>query len=338
MVGSSRPPDRVDLIALRDAYVAARLTGNVDPEAAAGGWTSAKANFEAKHGPIQAFAFAEKLSGGLVSLDATSQSWLDPIPDSSYGPSVRLLDRIEALIDASQRQLIQGERTKVGRELAGVATDLFAYLDYLAGDARSGQDGLSPVDVDFLRFGLRLNDLEMRLRAAAATRAQFWYVQGMLSGVLGATVFGAVVGMTISMWPQHLVSLPSLVSALVAGAFGASVSVLSRMTRGGLTVDPEAGRGMLWFLGVVRPLVGAVFAVALFFAITAGVIPLRVPIDESANLAFYVTVGFLAGFSERYAQDMLLLAGRDRGAPAVQGTERAANSPPEGTGPGESTD
>jgi hypothetical protein len=331
MVGRSRPPERVDLSALRDAYVAARLADNADHVAAATGWAAAKDAFEAKHGEVQAFAFAEQHSGGLVSLESTSQSWLDPYPDTSYRPSVRLLDRIEALIDASQRQLLRSERTTVCRDLAGVATDLFAYLDYVAIDPTSNPVDSEVMESDFARFALRLNGVETRLRVAAATRAQFWYVQGMLTGVIGAMAIGAVAGVSMSQLQQHLIPPPSFVGSLVAGAFGASVSVLSRMTRGGLTVDPEAGRGMLWFLGIIRPLVGAVLAVALFFAISAGVIPLRVPVDETANLAFFVTVGFLAGFSERYAQDMLLLAGRDRGVAATQGTQPAGDMPSDGT-------
>jgi hypothetical protein len=45
-----------------------------------------------------------------------------------------------------------------------------------------------------------------------------------------------------------------------------------------------------------------------------------------------VTVGFLAGFSERYAQDMLLLGGRDRTATSTLST------PPTGERQGEAND
>jgi hypothetical protein len=331
MAGTHRLPERFDLVSLRDAHIAARLAARADPLSTSAAWDAARADFEARHGPIQAFVFAERLSGGLVSLEATSQSWLDPFPHRAYRPAARLLDSIEVLLDSGHRQLLSGERTAVERELVGIAADLFAYLDYvmLRSSATSESDDL---DDDIARFASRLAGVDARLRAAAETRAQFWYVQGMLTGVAAIIVGAAAAGVPMGMMPNHLISFPSFAGALIAGAFGASVSVLSRMTRGRLTVDPEAGKGMLWFLGIVRPLVGAVLAVALYFGIAAGVVPLRVPVDESANLAFYVTVGFLAGFSERYAQDMLLLGGRDRTATSTLST------PPTGERQGEAND
>jgi hypothetical protein len=60
-------------------------------------------------------------------------------------------------------------------------------------------------------------------------------------------------------------------------------------------------------LGVLRPLVGAVFGVALFTFQRAGLIPFT-PNPDVDQSVYFAAMGFLVGFSERFARDMVLAA------------------------------
>jgi hypothetical protein len=86
-----------------------------------------------------------------------------------------------------------------------------------------------------------------------------------------------------------------------AGAVGALVSVLSRMSGGGdkFTVDFEVGRPLLRRLGLYKPLVGSVFGLALYFLLVSGILMTKAP-SERTTIYFYAVVAFLAGFSERF--------------------------------------
>jgi len=70
-------------------------------------------------------------------------------------------------------------------------------------------------------------------------------------------------------------------------------------TRSGFSVDYEVGRGPIFWLGAFRPVIGAIFASALYFALESDFIQLGT-ITQQNTFTFYAFVGFLAGFSERF--------------------------------------
>ena len=75
-------------------------------------------------------------------------------------------------------------------------------------------------------------------------------------------------------------------SSTSAGAVGALISVLSRMSGGDdrFTVDFEVGRPLLRRLGLYKPLVGAVFGVATYFLLAAGLLPTKTTDGRPARL------------------------------------------------------
>src|SRR4029078_10144574 len=93
-------------------------------------------------------------------------------------------------------------------------------------------------------------------------------------------------------------------AAAVAGALGACVSVMWRMTAGTFKEDAIFGADNLMRLGAFRPFLGSMFGVILYFALQAGVISTTF-IPDNPGCYFYIFVAFLAGFSERLVPDFL---------------------------------
>jgi hypothetical protein len=146
-----------------------------------------------------------------------------------------------------------------------------------------------------------LDATEVYYRQAANGQAQIVYFAGM---VTVAAVISAIAGVALAFgWVSG-------VAALIAGSIGAVVSVVQRINAGQFELDYDVGRPYAFFLGGLRPLIGGAFALAITFAFTSGILHLPIGAkDQEANdkLAVLV-VGFLAGFSERWAQDTLTAA------------------------------
>lgn len=116
-----------------------------------------------------------------------------------------------------------------------------------------------------------------------------------------------------------------------AGAIGALVSALSRMSRveqGRFNIDFELGRPLMRRLGVFRPFLGAAIGVALYFLLASGLLDIEV---EPANEPYYYGfAAFLAGFSERFAT-VILGAGEQRLAPRKEEEKEEEKAPEQKT-------
>jgi hypothetical protein len=165
-----------------------------------------------------------------------------------------------------------------------------------------------------------LDHVETYYCGAANGQAQIVYFAGM-----------AVVALSISLGASIWLALDwqTPVAALVAGALGAVVSVIQRINAGTFELEYDVGKPYAFFLGGLRPLIGATFAVAISFAFTGGFVHLPVSSssqDADHRLALLV-IAFVAGFSERWAQDTLVAA-----VPMPGGSARAekAEQKPDG--------
>ena len=85
-----------------------------------------------------------------------------------------------------------------------------------------------------------------------------------------------------------------LAGCLVAGSFGATMSVLMRMSGGKFDVNHEIGREYVTNLGLARPYIGAIFALLLYFAVQGGLRAADGPPSHGARaeFAFFVAFGF----------------------------------------------
>ncbi|HKB94837.1 MAG TPA: hypothetical protein VKC62_11470, partial [Gaiellaceae bacterium] len=121
----------------------------------------------------------------------------------------------------------------------------------------------------------------------------------------GIAMVMAAVAALAGLWLTITWATP--VAALAAGAVGAVVSVIQRINTGKFELEYDVGCPYAFFLGGLRPLIGGAFAMAITFAFDGGLLHLPVAKGEDTDhrrLALLV-VAFLAGFSERWAQDTL---------------------------------
>lgn len=168
----------------------------------------------------------------------------------------------------------------------------------------------------------RIEDYYLRTGAKAG---RIVYVTGMM---ISATIIALACSIAAILLTDHSHRWNHDVQVLLlctsAGAVGALVSVLSRMSSGGdkFSVDFEVGRPLLRRLGLYKPLVGSVFGIALYFLLVSGILMTEPP--HGKTLYFYAVVAFLAGFSERFTGVMfggaerLLSGGSGDPAPPAQ--------------------
>ena len=171
-------------------------------------------------------------------------------------------------------------------------------------------------------------------RQAANGDAQLIYFGGMVLGVGFIALLYVLVGGILR---GEDIQDTTIIGCLVAGAVGAVVSVIARVNSGSFDLDADVSRGYTLFLGGLRPVIGSIFGVLTYFAVTSGFVEIfKIPPDGIKQFYFLCVIAFGAGFSERWAQDTLT-GGLSRGsktAPAsadqkaAPGAKAPQNAPP----------
>ena len=164
-------------------------------------------------------------------------------------------------------------------------------------DAGAGKTDEATTSAALNQERAAIKKAEAYYREAASGQAQMVYFGGMAAVTL-------ILSIVATIWLAIEWATP--MAALIAGAVGAVVSVIQRITSGHFALETDVG-GYPFFLGGLRPLIGGAFAMAISFAFVGGLLHLPVAANESSvnrHLAL-LTLGFIAGFSERWAQDTL---------------------------------
>jgi hypothetical protein len=181
-----------------------------------------------------------------------------------------------------------------------------------------------------------LTEIENYYDRAAQNAARIYYFFGMMAGVAILAALAAAVVVPLLLYTAlELVELRDYLSSYSAGAVGAVVSVMSRMRQDprspqAFRVDYEVGRPPLWFLGGVRPFLGAIFGTATYFALRSGLIRLA-PEGPETEFYFYALLAFLSGFSERFAH--VILSQAESGAtPTSTGPQPSHDASPRESG------
>jgi hypothetical protein len=144
--------------------------------------------------------------------------------------------------------------------------------------------------------------------SSATAQANTLYFLGTLWGTALSLVIYDVVSAIGALRSQTdiLGPLTPLVLTFGAGAAGAVVSVMQRMgSAEGLVKNYRVPPATLRLFGMLRPLIGGFVGTAFHVLVLAGLIPLTLPADRATALYFVIGVAFLAGFSERWAKDLL---------------------------------
>ncbi len=157
----------------------------------------------------------------------------------------------------------------------------------------------------------KFEDAQEFYSLSAKRGAETKYFAGMMAGLLALLIVGVVAGVGLALSPASGLPLRELEGTFFGGAVGAIVSVMARMTKGKLTLDYEIGSASVFRIGMFRPVIGAVNATFVYFVLGAGLFRLTIPSGIWTRFFLFTGIAFVAGFSERLAQDML---GRVEGA------------------------
>jgi len=97
------------------------------------------------------------------------------------------------------------------------------------------------------------------------------------------------------------ISIKMLGLVAFSGALGSIVSIMVRLHQFSSVQTPDPA--ILFFTGLFKPIVGTAFALFIFAALNAGLIPVAISPDKAQY--FFAALSFVAGFSERFAQDVV---------------------------------
>jgi hypothetical protein len=107
--------------------------------------------------------------------------------------------------------------------------------------------------------------------------------------------------------------LTKVAIASLFGCFGGVVSLLTRLPE--FEMLKGRSRTFLRALGGTQPIIGGIFALVVGALFSAKIINITVGGASDLSTWFYVVIGFLAGFSERFTRNLLNVAESHLGGP-----------------------
>jgi hypothetical protein len=227
----------------------------------------------------------------------------------------RNAQKLDFLLRDCDELAIRSEETLRGspkrialRTIYEVESSVLAFLE-----RTGGRPSAQEVD-DFVGCARRVMREARECYANAADKvARMVYVSGLFAGVGAMLPVALLGGLGLWIFGALHVDRPgtqAFFACLTAGALGAFVSVLSRMASPAkFELDPEVGRRALFYLGAYRPLVGAIFGLALYFLLQSSLLQ----VQSGKEFATFVVGAFLGGFSERFVKVMLSSAEQSAG-------------------------
>lgn len=273
----------------------------------------ARGKFSEEYGGIEReYWIYEPFAGCALTCDGRVHSVMN-----STDPELVLY---EAAVDQLSRDACRtfeadGQSKKAGRDLKEVGQMLYtvlarvfvaaSVLEKKRSTQRERDDALAALRAQWKIARAAVNEMIQR-------QARFEYFEGVgLSALITIPVL-AVAGWAAVHYGLNHFSEPgepgSFTAAIIGGAAGAVISVTQRMTSNtSLVLDFTAPKWQKKALGALRPVVGAVFGAVVYFALIGGLLAVHAQTgkDASVALGFFAVAGFAAGFSERFATDVL---------------------------------
>src|SRR3954447_26564403 len=267
----------------------------------------ARRGFEHRHGEIVSAYWCSHVESAVALTHHPRRfSWLSPIPrfhrESDWAtqnaPDIaRELHRCDELAVRAQI-VLRGIRQRICLRLVMASA---AHLLSLV-DARAAHSDEKKIEAALEEERTALDKADAYYCTAANGQAQIVYFVGM---VFTAALISLVAGICLTAdWAG------AEYAALIAGAVGAVISVVQRINAGQFDLEYDVGRPYAFFLGGLRPLIGGASALVITFAFKSGVLHLPLSKDHTTAEEQFalVVLGFISGFSERFAKDTLAAA------------------------------
>lgn len=128
------------------------------------------------------------------------------------------------------------------------------------------------------------------------------------SVVLGmAILFYIVIPISFSLFRREMpssilgISTNLLLVVIIFGFIGSIVSIMSRIQDFSKDIDTDSTTLIL--IGLFKPIVGTSFALFIFGILKSGLIPININVET--EVYFFIALSFIAGFSERFAKDII---------------------------------
>jgi hypothetical protein len=248
-------------------------------------------------------AFTAVSDDGVVY--ASEPTW----PKELWPQAHQIWVRANGIAILAKQYVGTGPRFFLSYQVVSIQAELQAFLD------RVNKQQTIQFDEEAKRLRGALAQARTDFQTGAVTTARFAYLSGVGAGLLLVAPLSLVLLIRQSSESGSDNLVFDAAACAIAGAAGALVSVLTRVTNESLHLDFHVGPRMLVVLGLARPILGSILALALYWATVGEVVPLAPPGAPDARYAFFIAIGFIAGFSERYAQDMLLIRTQPQPAP-----------------------
>ena len=242
-------------------------------------------------------------------------NWLMP---RSAQKLVFLLHDCDQLAIKSE-EILRGTPKRIAlRSIYEVESNVLAFLE-----RTGGRPSTHEVD-EFVSGARRGIHTARECYANAADKvARMVYVSGLFAGVAAILPIAVLAGLGLWLFGAlhlHQSGTHAFFACLTAGALGAFVSVLSRMSSPAkFEIDPEVGRRAIFYLGAYRPLVGAIFGLAMYFLLQSSLLQ----VQSGKEFSTFVVAAFLGGFSERFVKVMLNSAEKTVGGTGGAGSASA---------------
>jgi len=267
--------------------------------------------FEAHHGDVVSAYWCSHIESGIALTEKPRRFGLRPRIAfhretdwaTKHAPEIAAeLHRLDELAIRA-RTVLSGVREEICLHLVANSA---AHLLSLADEA-SEPENARALNKALAEERARIDQVEAYYKEAANGQAEIVYFAGMATVAVLVSVLGGLALFTHNL--LHNETYHVGIVALIAGALGAVISVIQRITNSTFPVDYDIGRAYAFFLGGLRPLIGGTLAIAITYVFDSGILhlPIASTSTHDEHLAL-VVVGFLAGFSERWAQDTLATA------------------------------
>src|SRR4029453_2318606 len=265
-----------------------------------------EARFEAQHGKIvSAYWCTDEASGIVLTIkrrplllaDSVRLHWATDWSTRDKPKLMTLLYECESLAVKAQEVLRDTSRRLAIQSLFNGNTFLLRFAETERAQSERAVAAITRTT------RAHLKEIKKYYRKSAARSGEIVYVGGVLLGMVPMVLLALLAWLLIANAKDF--NSPAGIGLLCfsAGGVGALVSVMSRMSTGRVRLDWEFGKDTLRTLGALRPFVGAVFGLMTFLALKSGVFKLM---SGDGSSYYYIVFAFIAGFSERFAQDMLL--------------------------------